>query len=112
MKKSGDHSGKVTAPRGRTARERYILRLYVAGLTPRSSAAIRNIREFCDAHLKTHYDLEIVDICEHPDRARDEQIIAAPTLIKQLPLPLRRLIGDMSDEGRVLIGLDLTNPVT
>jgi len=86
---------------------RYLLRLYVAGLTTRSSTAIRNLRRICDEHLRDRCTLEIIDIYEHPTLARGEQIIAAPTLIKELPAPLRRLIGDMADTDRVLVGLDL-----
>jgi circadian clock protein KaiB len=86
---------------------RYLLRLYVAGLTTRSSTAIRNLRRICDEHLHDRCTLEVIDIYEHPTQARGEQIIAAPTLIKQLPAPLRRLIGDMADADRVLVGLDL-----
>ena len=86
---------------------RYLLRLYVAGLSKRSSAAIRNLRRICDEHLRDRCTLEVIDIYEHPTLARGEQIIAAPTLIKELPLPLRRLIGDMADADRVLVGLDL-----
>jgi circadian clock protein KaiB len=84
-----------------------VLRLYVAGLSSRSAAAIQNVRRICDEHLAGRYDLEVVDLYEHPTLARGEQIIAAPTLIKELPLPLRRLIGDMADSNRVLVGLDL-----
>jgi circadian clock protein KaiB len=87
--------------------DRYLLRLYVAGLTTRSSTAIRNLRRICDEHLQDRCTLEVIDIYEHPTLARGEQIIAAPTLIKQLPAPLRRLIGDMADTERVLVGLDL-----
>jgi len=79
----------------------------VAGLTPRSSAAIRNITAICEDHLKGRYDLEVIDIYRQSNLARGEQIIAAPTLIKKLPLPLRRLIGDMADTERVIVGLDL-----
>ncbi len=86
---------------------RYILRLYVTGMTPRSRTAIENIRQICEEHLKGCYDLEVIDIYQQPERAREAQILAAPTLIKQLPLPLRKLIGDMSDKERVLVGLDL-----
>jgi len=86
---------------------RYVLRLYVTGSTPRSTRAITNIRKICEQHLEGRYDLEIVDICEHPTLAEGEQIIAAPTLIKKLPLPLRRFIGDMSQTDRILLGLDL-----
>lgn len=88
-------------------REPYLLRLYVAGLSTRSSTAIRNLRKICDEYLDDRCTLEVIDIYEHPTLARGEQIIAAPTLIKELPLPLRRLIGDMADTDRVLVGLDL-----
>ncbi len=87
--------------------QRYVLRLYVAGLTPRSTQAIENIRKICEEHLSGRYDLEVVDIYQHPMLAEGEQIIAAPTLIKQLPLPLRRFIGNMSDTERILVGMDL-----
>ncbi|MCK7518246.1 MAG: hypothetical protein MZV64_11260 [Ignavibacteriales bacterium] len=86
---------------------KYVLRLYVAGMTPRSSAAIRAITEICEEHLKGRYLLDIIDIYRQPTLARGEQIIAAPTLIKKLPLPLRRMIGDMADTKRILVGLDL-----
>jgi circadian clock protein KaiB len=85
----------------------YVLRLYVTGATPRSARAIANIRKICEQHLEGRYDLEVVDITEHPTLAEGEQIIAAPTLIKKLPLPLRRFIGDMSQTERILFGLDL-----
>jgi circadian clock protein KaiB len=86
---------------------RYVLRLYITGSTPRSTRAITNIRKICEEHLEGRYDLEIVDISQHPTLAEGEQIIAAPTLIKKLPLPLRRFIGDMSQTERILLGLDL-----
>jgi circadian clock protein KaiB len=85
----------------------YVLRLYVTGATPRSTRAITNIRKICEEHLEGRYELEIVDIAQHPTLAEGEQIIAAPTLIKKLPLPLRRFIGDMSQTERILLGLDL-----
>lgn len=85
----------------------YVLRLYVTGTTPHSTRAIVNIRKICDEHLQGRYELEVVDISQHPALAEGEQIIAAPTLIKKLPLPLRRFIGDMSQTDRILIGLDL-----
>jgi circadian clock protein KaiB len=94
-----------TAPR--TEKERYVLKLYVAGMTSRSARAIENVRAFCEKHLEGRYDLQVIDVYQQPDLARSEQLIAAPTLIKKLPLPLRRLIGDMSNEGRILVGLDL-----
>jgi circadian clock protein KaiB len=88
-------------------KERYVLRLYVTGMTARAIRAIRNVREICAEHLDGHYDLEVVDLYQQPALAKDEQIIAAPTLVKKLPLPLRRIIGDMSQRDRVLLGLDL-----
>jgi circadian clock protein KaiB len=87
--------------------QKYTLRLYVAGLTPRSQEAIRNITAICDENLKGRCDLEVIDIYQHPVLAKGEQIIAAPTLIKQLPLPLRKIIGNMADKDKVLLGLDL-----
>lgn len=86
---------------------RYVLRLFVTGTTGNSERAIVNIRRICEEHLKGRYDLQIVDISQHPALAKGEQIIAAPTLIKKLPLPLRRFIGDMSQGERILLGLDL-----
>ncbi|MBN2033672.1 MAG: circadian clock KaiB family protein [Deltaproteobacteria bacterium] len=87
--------------------EAYVLRLYVTGLTPRSTLAITNIRKICEEHLAGRYELEVIDLYQQPELAKGEQIIAAPTLIKTLPLPLRRLIGDMSDTEKVLTGMDL-----
>ncbi len=87
--------------------EKYVLRLYVTGMTPKSTSAIQNIRKICEENLKGRYELEVIDIYQQPVLARDEQIIAAPTLVKKLPLPLRKLIGDMSNMERILLGLDL-----
>ena len=101
-------SGSVKkTPRRRSAGRRYVLRLYVTGTTSRSVRALENLRRICDEHLAGNYQLEIVDIYRNLALARDDQIIAAPTLIKRLPAPLRRLIGDMSNEQKVLMGLDL-----
>jgi circadian clock protein KaiB len=83
------------------------LRLYVAGLTPRSRTAISNITNICEEYLEGRYDLEVIDVFKRPVLAREEQIIATPTLVKQLPAPLRRFIGDLSEKERVLVGLDL-----
>ena len=85
----------------------YVLRLYVAGTTSRSIRAVANIKEICESSLKNRYDLEVIDIYQQPVLLKGEQIIAAPTLVKQLPLPLRKFIGDMSDTERILVGLDL-----
>ena len=95
------------APTTRRNKARYLLRLYVTGTTARSMRAIQNVRRICEEHLHGLYDLEVVDIYKNLPLARGDQIIAAPTLIKRLPAPLRRLIGDMSDEQRVLVGLDI-----
>jgi circadian clock protein KaiB len=86
---------------------RYVLKLYVTGSTPRSAKAIANLKKICEEHLKGQYHLEVVDIYQQPTLAEGEQIIAAPTLIKQLPSPLRKLIGDMANKDKVLVGLDL-----
>jgi circadian clock protein KaiB len=88
-------------------KEKYLLRLYVTGMTPRSAAAIQNIKKICEDHLKGRYDLRVIDIYQQPTLAGGEQIIASPTLIKKLPLPLRRFIGDMANTERILLGLDL-----
>ncbi len=87
--------------------ENYVLRLFVTGNTPRSVRSILNIKSFCQKFLKDRYELEIVDIYQQPALARTEQIIAAPTLIKKLPPPLRTLVGDFSDQDRVAAGLNL-----
>ena len=85
----------------------YILRLYVAGSTRKSQDAIRNIKKICEEELKGRYDLEVIDIYQQPELAKKEQLLAAPTLIKRLPLPLRRLVGDMSNKERVVVGLEI-----
>ena len=86
---------------------KYVLRLYIAGMTPKSTSAIMNVRKICEEHLKGRYELEVIDIYQQPTLAKGEQIIAAPTLLKKLPLPLRKFIGDMSNTERILVGLDL-----
>jgi circadian clock protein KaiB len=93
----------------RPIKEKYVLSLFITGMTPRSVAAIENIRKICEENLKGHYELEVIDIYQQPEYAKSEQLLAAPTLIKKLPLPLRRLIGDMSDKERILVGLDLVS---
>jgi circadian clock protein KaiB len=94
------------------ANTHYVLRLYVTGTTSQSTRAISNIRKICEEHLQGRYELEVVDIAQYPTLAIGEQIIAAPTLIKRLPLPLRRFIGDMSRTERILLGLDLREAAT
>lgn len=87
--------------------EVYLLRLYITGMTPNSKRAVENVKRICEQHLSGRYELEVIDIYQQPSLAQEEQIIAAPTLIKKLPGPLRRLIGDMSNTEKVLVGLDL-----
>jgi circadian clock protein KaiB len=87
--------------------QKYVLRLYVAGMTTRSQEAIRTVTALCNEHLAGRYDLQVIDIYQQPVLAKGEQIIAAPTLIKKLPLPLRKLIGSMASKDKVLVGLDL-----
>lgn len=94
--------------RAREDNRKYVLRLYVAGMTPRSTRAVANIRDICENHLSGRYDLRVIDIYQQPTLAKGEQIVAVPTLIRKLPLPLRRIIGDLSDLERTLVGLDLT----
>jgi len=86
---------------------KYVLRLFISGQTPRSVQAISNIRAICETYLKGRYQLEVVDVYQQPDLARGQQVVAAPTLIKLLPPPLRRLVGDFSRQERILVGLDL-----
>jgi len=90
----------------------YVLRLYVTGTTPNSLSAIANIKKICEEHLEGRYGLQVIDLYQQPSLAKGEQIIATPTLIKKLPLPLRRIIGDMSSTERVLVGLDLRKKAT
>jgi circadian clock protein KaiB len=98
---------KPVVKRKKRAPIRYILRLYITGQTPRSLQSIENLRVLCEKYLKGKFDLEVIDICQQPALAAEGQIIAAPTLIKTMPLPLRRLVGDFSDQKRVVLGLDL-----
>jgi circadian clock protein KaiB len=87
----------------------YRLRLFVSGSSPRSTRAIQNIRALCEENLHGRYDLEVIDIYQHPEDAKPEQIIVTPTLVRKLPLPLRKIIGDLSDKERVLVGLDIVS---
>ncbi len=98
------HEDPVTDP---AAEAEYVLRLFVSGQTPRSILAIENMKRICAEHLSQRYTLEIIDIYKHPEACEQQQIIAAPTLIKVLPHPLRRIIGDLSNTEKVLVGLEL-----
>ena len=104
MKTGTEEFEKAAAKRDR---EKYVLRLYVTGMTPKSTRAIANVQTLCEEHLAGRYELKIIDIYQQPKLAKEGQIIATPTLIKQHPLPIRRLIGDMSDTERFLVGIDL-----
>ena len=86
---------------------KWILRLYVAGRTPKAITAFNNLKAICEQQLKGKYIIEVIDLLENPRLARDNQILAVPTLVRKLPLPVRRIIGDLSDRDRVLVGLDL-----
>jgi len=87
---------------------KHILKLYIAGMTPRSQRAIVNLRRICDVTLKAQYDIIVIDILERPQLAEDEKILATPTVIKSLPAPIKRVVGDLSEVEKVLVGLDLT----
>ena len=105
--KPSNHLASFEKHLKRGSKRHYSLRLYVSGVTPRSLQAIEHIKNLCETHLKGRYDLVVVDMYQQPHLAKQEQILAAPTLIKLLPLPLRRLIGDMTKTDRLLAGLDL-----
>jgi circadian clock protein KaiB len=85
----------------------YILRLYVTGSSPRSLRAIYNLKRLCEEYLADHYELQVIDIYKNPDAAREAQILASPTLIKKLPAPLRRFVGDLSNKQKLMVGLDI-----
>lgn len=93
--------------RGPLKRAKYILRLYVTGSSTRSLKAVQNLKKICDEYFPDDYDLEVIDIYKDPGAAREEQIIAAPTLVKQLPTPLRKFVGDLSNTKKILVGLDI-----
>jgi circadian clock protein KaiB len=104
MSQKGETDG--TAIPG-AAGQRYLLSLYVTGMSPRSARAIENARSICDECLPGRYELHVVDLYQQPELARSAQIVAAPTLVKELPLPVRRIVGDLSDTEGVLVGLDI-----
>jgi circadian clock protein KaiB len=103
-------NAKPRAQRGKQLRQKpevWKLRLYVAGQTPKSIRAFANLKALCEGHLKGRYQIEVVDLVEHPQLARGDQIVAIPTLVRKLPEPVRKIIGDLSSTERVLVGLDL-----
>jgi circadian clock protein KaiB len=103
MSNEAPHGALATHPP-----DNYVLRLYVAGSTPRSSRAIANIKAICEQYLANRYDLTVVDLYEQQERAHDDQIVVVPTLVRQAPLPVRKMIGDLSETEQVLATLDLT----
>jgi circadian clock protein KaiB len=101
---------RPASPKAKARKEevgRYVLRLYVAGKSPKSVNAIANLKKICEENLQGRYELDVIDLYQQPQLAQGEQIIAVPTLIRKLPTPLRRIIGDMSNTERVLVGLDI-----
>ena len=83
------------------------LRLYIAGNTPKSAAALHNLKKYCEEHLKGQYRIEVIDLLIHPQLAEGDQILAVPTLVRKVPVPIRKIIGDLSNEEKVLVGLDI-----
>jgi circadian clock protein KaiB len=104
-KKEADGNG------GNGGVDRWVLRLYIAGQTPKSIAAVSNLNEICEGRLKGRYKIEIIDLTRKPELARENQIFAIPTLVRQIPEPIRKIIGDLSDQQRVLVGLALEEAV-
>lgn len=102
-----DGRSKARAKLGKSLEKFYSFRLYVTGQTPRSSTSIQNLRDICAEFLPGRFDLEVIDIYQQPERAQEAQILAAPTLVKELPKPLRRFVGDLSDRNVLLVGLDI-----
>ena len=102
-------ASKTTAPQAgeKAPQEYWILRLYVAGQTPKSLAAFANLKRICEEHMAGQYEIEVIDLLENPQLAAGDQILAIPTLVRQLPPPVRKIIGDLSNTERVLVGLDL-----
>jgi circadian clock protein KaiB len=105
-KKNPDLKIKDKKPR-KTTKDMWILRLYVAGQTPKAITAFTNLKRICEEQLDGKYSIEVVDLLENPHLANEYQIVALPTLIRKLPVPVRKIIGDLSDKDRVLMGMDL-----
>jgi circadian clock protein KaiB len=101
-------TGAAAKKSTRNGNGRYLeLRLYVAGQSPKSLAALANLKKFCAKHLDGQYELQVIDLVKTPQLAQNDQILAIPTLVRKLPVPMRKIIGDLSDSSRVLVGLDL-----
>ena len=111
MKAKSKRAARKTSPGANSSAVEfhYDLRLYVAGQTPKSLAAFANLKELCELHLAGKYRIEVIDLVKKPQLARDDQVIAIPTLVRRLPQPIRKIIGDLCDTRRTLIGLDLSD---
>jgi len=109
MRSTRQTGSKTTPPKAgeKAPQEYWILRLYVAGQTPKSLTAFANLKRICEEHLAGQYEIEVIDLLENPQLAGNDQILAIPTLVRQLPPPVRKIIGDLSNTERVLVGLDL-----
>lgn len=107
MEKTQNSTIKLPAKSGKTRTKVFELKLYIAGQTPRSIAAFSNLKKICDEHLAGQYKITIIDLLKNPKLAQGDQILAIPTLVKKLPVPVRKIIGDLSNTERVLIGLDI-----
>ena len=106
-REKGDATERFERLAAQPDEQRYVLRLYISGLTPRSTKALATIRQVCQDRLQDRYQLEVIDLFQSPDLAETDEIIATPTLVKELPQPLRRLVGDLSNVERLLVGLNL-----
>ena len=98
---------KRSKSRGHTLPDQWNLRLYVAGQTPRTIAALRNLKKICEEHMPNRYEIEVIDLLKNPQLAAGDQIVAIPTLVRKLPKPMKKIIGDLANEEKVLVGLDL-----
>lgn len=95
------------ASKGAKKEYKWELKLYIAGNTPKSLTAINNLKKYCEEHLKGQYKIDVVDLLQHPQLAEGDQILAVPTLVRKVPVPIRKIIGDLSNEEKVLVGLDI-----
>ncbi len=110
MAKKRENNPVPTTPVSKSAKpkdDKWQLRLYVAGNTPKSIAALSNLKKYCEMHLCEKYEIEVIDLLLHPQLAAGDQILAIPTLVRKMPVPVRKIIGDLSNEEKVLVGLDL-----
>ncbi|MEA3641412.1 MAG: circadian clock KaiB family protein [Lamprobacter sp.] len=110
MSSTADGKPRIGVEPGNETNKPWTLRLYVAGQTPKSLTAFANLQAMCEAHLSGNYQIEVIDLLENPQLAQGDQILAIPTVVRRLPLPMRKIIGDLSDTERALVGLDLRQP--